>query len=227
MRRALVAAVTLVGLIVLAGSTGAVAGAGLPGPTGAVGPTGQGPTGPTGPGDMFGPTGSDGPTGDFGPTGVDGPTGSYGPTGCQGPCGPVGPTGPGDMFGPSGPGPGPIEWAGGGAVTDNTSDSYVAAGSFDISGAESAVEIPVPSDGTVSDLQVVVQTAPETGSSWTLTVDKNGTATALTCPIADLATTCTDSSLVAVAVGDKLDLDVTPFGSPALTTITWSAVVTP
>jgi hypothetical protein len=118
-------------------------------------------------------------------------------------------------------------WAGGGAVTDNINDSYVAYGSFSISGTESNVSIPFPTAGTVSNLQVYVTTAPGIGTSWTLTVNKNGSATALTCSIAGVATSCTDASLVTIVAGDKLDLDVTPFSSPALTTITWSASVTP
>jgi hypothetical protein len=47
----------------------------------------------------------------------------------------------------------------------------------------------------------------------------------MTCSIAGHATKCRDSSRVALAIGDKLDLDVTPFGAPALTTITWSAKI--
>jgi hypothetical protein len=74
---------------------------------------------------------------------------------------------------------------------------------------------------------VFVTTAPGTGASWTLTVDKNGTATPLSCAIAGVATTCNDSSVPAVVAGDKIDLDVTPFGSPALTNITWSAKLLP
>jgi hypothetical protein len=96
-----------------------------------------------------------------------------------------------------------------------------------ISGTESTVEIPFPHSGTVSNLQVYITTAPGGGGSWTLTVDKNGTATALQCSISGAGTTCSDSSLVTIVAGDKIDLDVTPFGSPALTTISWSATVTP
>ena len=112
-------------------------------------------------------------------------------------------------------------------MTDNINDSYVAYGSFSISGTESTVQVAFPFAGTVSNLQVFVATAPGGVASWTLTVDKNGSPTALTCNIVGAATSCTDSSLVTIVAGDKLDLDVTPFGSPALTTITWSASITP
>ena len=116
---------------------------------------------------------------------------------------------------------------GGGALTDNAKDSYVAWGSFDVSSTERTVAIPVPFGGTLTDLHVSVATAPGTGASWTFTVDKNGSATVLTCSITGVATTCTDASLLAVVKGDKIDLAVKPFGAPALATITWSVRLLP
>jgi hypothetical protein len=118
-------------------------------------------------------------------------------------------------------------WTGGGVVTTNASDSYVAYGENLISGTEGDVEMPFPHSGTMSNLQVYLTTAPGAGNSWTLTVDVNGTATALTCTIANAATSCTDSSLVTITAGDLIDLRVTPVGSPALTRLGWSATVTP
>jgi hypothetical protein len=103
-------------------------------------------------------------------------------------------------------------------------------GSSVISPTEDAtVQIPIGSGySTITDLQVFVSTAPGTGSSWTLTVDKNGSATALSCFIQDTATSCSDAgSQVAVVAGDTIDLHVAPFSSPALTTISWSAKLTP
>jgi hypothetical protein len=96
-----------------------------------------------------------------------------------------------------------------------------------ISGTENNVEIAVPQGGTVSNLQVRLTTAPGAGASWTLTIDKNGGATALTCSIAGVATTCSDASTVTFVNGDTIDLDVTPFSTPALATISWSATITP
>jgi hypothetical protein len=115
---------------------------------------------------------------------------------------------------------------GGGALTDNTNPSYV--GSATVSGTESTVQIPLPPGySTITDLQVFVATAPGTGTSWTITVDKNGSASALSCSVAGTGQTCSDSSLVAVTAGDLIDLKVTPFTSPALTTITWTAKLLP
>ena len=151
------------------------------------------------------------------PTGVTGHPRSTG--GCRPTCGPCGPCGP---HGPSGP----TVLSGGGNLTDNTNDSYVAWGSFLVASKESTVAIPVPFGGTVSNLQVVVTAAPGTGASWTFTVDKNGSATVLACSIAGVATTCSDASLLAVGAGDNVDLDVTPFHTPALATIAWSVTIT-
>lgn len=155
-----------------------------------------------------------------GPPVLSGPPGRTVPTSpsmCGGPCGPSGPSGPNHA----------LVWAGGGHLTDNVNDSYVAWGQFSVSGTEINAEIPVPVGGTFSDLQVHLSTAPGTGASWTLTVDKNESATALTCSVTGAATSCTDSSRVAVVPGDLIDLDVTPFGRPALALITWSASITP
>jgi len=117
--------------------------------------------------------------------------------------------------------------AGAGTLTTNASDSYVAWGMALVSGTESTVEIALPTAGTLTNLQVSLDTAPGISSSWTFTVDKNGSATALTCAIAGVATSCSDSSLVPVVVGNTIDLHVTPVSSPALAQLTWSARITP
>ena len=160
----------------------------------------------------------------FGPPGLYGPPGRTVPTGPS-MCGPCGP-GPGHPSGPSGPNHA-LVGAGGGTLTDNVNDSYVAWGQFSVSGKEWKVAIPVPVGGTFSDLQVFVSTAPGTGASWTLTVDKNRSVTVLTCSVAGAARSCNDSSLVPVVPGDQIDLGVTPFGTPELAEITWSARITP
>ena len=130
--------------------------------------------------------------------------------------------------------PGPVRRStalvsGGGALTDNANDSYVAWGVALVSATELPVAIPLPPGySTITDLQVHLTTAPGSGASWTLTVDKNGSATALSCSIVGAATACSDSSLVAVANGGTIDLDVTPFSSPARSRfIAWSATLLP
>ena len=117
---------------------------------------------------------------------------------------------------------------GGGALTDNSSDSYIAVGSLTVSATEREVEFFLPPGySAITNLQAYITTAPGGGASWTLTVSKNGSGTALECSISGAAHSCRDSSIVAVVSGDKIDLDVTPFRSPALATITWSASLLP
>jgi hypothetical protein len=112
--------------------------------------------------------------------------------------------------------------AGFGALTDNRNDSYAAYGMALVSGKESTVRIPVPRGHTLTDLHVRMATAPGSGASWTFTTDKNGVRTALSCSIARAATSCSDASMVSIVAGDTIDLDITPFGSPALANVSWS-----
>jgi hypothetical protein len=80
---------------------------------------------------------------------------------------------------------------------------------------------------TLTDLQVSLGTAPGAGATWTFTIDKNGAPTGLSCFVTSAGTSCSDLSLVTVNPGDKISLDVTPTGSPALTTVSWSAKIAP
>jgi hypothetical protein len=119
-------------------------------------------------------------------------------------------------------------WTGNGVIATNASDSYVAYGENLISGTEGDVQMPFPVGGTMHGLHVYLTTAPGVGASWTLTVDVNGTPSALTCIISGaVQTSCTDSSNVVISAGDLIDLDVTPTGSPALARLGWAATVTP
>ena len=88
--------------------------------------------------------------------------------------------------------------------------------------APTASELPaqqvVPIAGTMADLSVRIGTAPGQGSSYTLTIRKNGIGTGLTCRIegdGSAGTSCLDSAhTVAFAAGDFLTVQVSPGGSP-------------
>lgn len=61
--------------------------------------------------------------------------------------------------------------------------------------------------GTAKNLYCVLSAVPHAGSTWTYTVRKNGSDTAVTCAINDASTTCNDTAnTVAVAAGDTLSL---------------------
>ena len=182
----------------------------------------------------MGAVGATGAKGAQGTAGQPGARGAAGPTGSSGPSGPAGPSGPPGPSGPSGPpgqtgatGASPI--GGSGTLTDNVNDSYLTWGQSLVSSTENAtVEIPIGDLGsTMTDLQVFVGTPPGSGAQWTATIDKNGSPTGLTCTISAGTTRCHDLSQVPVVAGDTITLHVTPFGTPALTALSWSAQITP
>lgn len=73
--------------------------------------------------------------------------------------------------------------------------------------------VAVPSTG--KQLYVKLGAAPGTGKSFTFTIVKNGVDTLITCPIADLATTCNDTVHTGTfAAGDTLSVKSVPSGTP-------------
>lgn len=88
--------------------------------------------------------------------------------------------------------------------------------------APTASEFPaqqvVPIAGTIANLGVKIGTAPGEGSSYTLTIRKDGIGTGLTCRIeggGSADTSCLDSAhTVAFVAGDFLTLQVSPGGGP-------------
>jgi len=178
------------------------------GPTGATGPGGlAGPAGPQGPEGSQGPTGAQGATGAAGP---EGPPGAAGPPGAQGLAGPTGPQGPTGAQGPMGP-PGP-------AGANGMSGSVIAGNYANMGtnrflipwdtdgGIEANSNLAVPS-GTASKLVVNLSVAPGGGGSATVTIRKNGVNTALSCTVADTATTCSNAvGSVSFADGDLLSI---------------------
>lgn len=62
---------------------------------------------------------------------------------------------------------------------------------------------------TFSHMTIALQTAPGVGQSWVATLVVNGSSTAITCTIADAATTCTDNThIVHPTVGQKWYIQV-------------------
>ncbi len=83
---------------------------------------------------------------------------------------------------------------------------------------EPAVGTPWSVAGTLSNLRVTRTVAPGSGKACTVTVYKNGSATALTCTITHPATSATDSThTVSVSPGDTLAIQhVASGGAPAV-----------
>lgn len=98
---------------------------------------------------------------------------------------------------------GPINLAGG--TSASTRYYSFASGSNGFQTTELLVSPVMPIAGTVSNLYVQFDAAPGTGTTTAVTLMRNGSATTLTCSVADAASTCSDTSnTVTVAVGDTL-----------------------
>lgn len=80
----------------------------------------------------------------------------------------------------------------------------------------------VPAAFDLSELHVLLDTAPTAGRSWDFTVMKNGSATAITLSIADAAVSGTYAgAAVSFAAGDTISLRSVPTGTPATGTNVW------
>ena len=135
-----------------------------------------GPTGPTGPQGATGPQGIHGGTGPAGATGATGADGATGATGADGVSTAV------LLFGGS---------AGNKQAADTTLVMSPGNGNGTALVDTDGLGIPLP-DGTLSRLLVKAGGAPGTGESFTITVTVDGSATAITCTIADSDTSCSD-----------------------------------
>jgi len=164
-----------------------------------------GPTGPVGP---------TGPIGPSGPTGATGPTGASGPTGATSPTGATGPTGTGGVL------------TGSCAATNAGATRYCSMGFLPVTAIESNVQIPMQA-GTISNLRVIIDTAPGFSSAWTITVRKGAADTAVTCDVGPSHTTCDDTThSVSFAGGDLISIAITPVGSaPMEPFISYSVMV--
>jgi hypothetical protein len=93
----------------------------------------------------------------------------------------------------------------------------VISGSQVAEGFEYNVQMPAPSAGVIVAIQCELPNAPTSGKSWTFTLRKNASSTALLCAIANSATTCSASGAISIAAGDLLDTYAVAAGSPAST----------
>jgi len=74
----------------------------------------------------------------------------------------------------------------------------------------------VPVAGTFKNLYVYIDAAMGVGNSFTITLRKNGSNQTLTCTISSGSNSCSDiAHTVSVAVGDKMNYNVTVSGTPS------------
>src|SRR5688572_4973285 len=87
---------------------------------------------------------------------------------------------------------------------------------------ETARDEIVPATFDLSELHVLLDTAPGAGTSWDFTVMKNGVATAITLTIADAAVSGTYAgAAVSFAAGDTVSLRAVPTNTPTTGTNLW------
>jgi len=213
------------------GTTGATGATGANGATGPTGPQGiQGNTGPIGPAGSAGAVGPAGPMGAQGPQGVTGPTGPTGNNGTTGATGPTGVTGPAGATGATGAaGAGGQLWISSIApVFANATAFFAPPGVADAFTSEisGCTDASAPTTGCPVDTSVYANASMTVYGACTIdamqmrnymasvpvnatvTLYKNGAATALTCSTpATPGSSCTDTSHpVALAVNDTIAL---------------------
>jgi hypothetical protein len=79
---------------------------------------------------------------------------------------------------------------------------------------------------TLSSFIVTLQVAPGSGTSWNLTVMKNGVATAMSVTVANTATTGSyTATTISFAAGDTMSVQVTPTNTPGFSSgMSWNAI---
>jgi hypothetical protein len=98
---------------------------------------------------------------------------------------------------------------------------------FDPGGTSEAVHrIYVTSDTTLTTLYVWASADPGGAASWTITVYKDGVATAQSATIAAGTTSAIDSDDVSVSADSGIDVKITSSGTPAAARIGWSITYT-
>lgn len=96
----------------------------------------------------------------------------------------------------------------------NGSTNYVGMGGTGSS--EIVYQYPMATACSVTAMYVSITVAPGSGKSRAFTVRKNGSDTAVTCTVSDLATTANDTShSVSFAAGDLLSISGVPASTPA------------
>ncbi len=111
-----------------------------------------------------------------------------------------------------------FQWSSRSATTNlsNSATSYlIAQGSTAASATEADVQL-ITRTGTAGNMGCFAITAvPGVGTSWTVTLRKEGADTASTCTIADNATSCSDNTnTVAFVGGERVNYKIVPSGSP-------------
>ena len=118
------------------------------------------------------------------------------------------------------------KWFGGAGTLNTTANRYfMPMGGNQPNATESAVYGLLTVAGNVTKMTARVSLAPNNGGgtqTWTTTLRRNGTtATAATCVISELETSCTFTGSAALSANDLLTLEVAPASTPAAAQFMW------
>lgn len=114
--------------------------------------------------------------------------------------------------------------------TDTGATDYHVAQGYSVGDAtRTNVEAPVPASGTLKNLYVKLSAAPGAGTSYAITLWKNGSATTLTTTISGGTDTAGNDTThnVTVAAGDLIAIEVVPSGTPSAVGMTWGMSFAP
>ena len=83
--------------------------------------------------------------------------------------------------------------------------------------------LSLPTPGDLYNLRIVLNAAPGAGTSYIFALEVNGTASALTCTIADTATSCSDTTNIKTVIpGDDVAIKLTVSGTPTARAMRYS-----
>jgi hypothetical protein len=112
-----------------------------------------------------------------------------------------------------------LVWSSAGGSATGT--NFAPIGGTNRNATEARVELKMLQAGTFQNLGVTIVTAPGTGNSVAITLDKNGSTTALTCTISAASTSCIDETdVISVAVNDLVDWKIVGSASIGSSTLT-------
>lgn len=117
----------------------------------------------------------------------------------------------------------------GSAATTNSAVRYAGiSGDIDWNATEINRSQVFPTGGTLSNLYVLLSTAPTAGKSYAFLLQKNGADSTITCTVSDTGTACSDlSNSVAFVAGDTVSMKSTPSGTPTASRASFSMKFAP
>lgn len=110
------------------------------------------------------------------------------------------------------------------AATSATQTRYAGFISIFTTTNDSSVLSVIAANGIIEGFYVYLSAAPGSGKSYAFTLQKNSSATGLTCTVADLNTSCSYLGTLSLSAGDTLSIKQVPSGTPTVVTANISTI---